>query len=304
MNVRPPAAGDLAELLALSRAADEAVWGDSDWTERDLREYLEEVDADSARDGWVVELDGRIAGWATFEARDSGLLIGDGYVHPELAGRGVGSRLIDLYESRAARTPGGVGLESAALLGDGAADALFRLRGFAPAGRFVRMLVEHDRAPEPPRWPDGIEARPFRLGEAEALHAAHQEAFAEERNFRPQAFGEWAEQRLDRDGFDPSLTWVAWADGEVAGFSLNDAERHGTWGWIGAIGVRPAWRRRGLGEALLRASFAEFWTRGERRVALSVDADNVTGATRLYERVGMDVLWQSIVYRKELNGGG
>ena len=49
-------------------------------------------------------------------------------------------------------------------------------------------------------------------------------------------------------------------------------------GWIGTLGVRPAWRRRGLGEALLRAAFAELFARGRRRVGLGVDTENVTGA--------------------------
>jgi ribosomal protein S18 acetylase RimI-like enzyme len=64
--------------------------------------------------------------------------------------------------------------------------------------------------------------------------------------------------------------------------------------------VRPRWRRLGLGEALLRESFREFHRRGERRVALAVDVENPTGATRLYERVGMRPLWEAVVYRKQL----
>ena len=59
------------------------------------------------------------------------------------------------------------------------------------------------------------------------------------------------------------------------------------------LGVRPAWRRRGLGEALLRSAFAELFTRGHRRVGLGVDTENVSGALRLYERVGMRPLLRS-----------
>jgi mycothiol synthase len=53
--------------------------------------------------------------------------------------------------------------------------------------------------------------------------------------------------------------------------------------------VRRAWRRRGLGEALLRHSFAAFRRKGFTRGTLGVDASSVTGATRLYERAGMRV---------------
>ena len=58
-------------------------------------------------------------------------------------------------------------------------------------------------------------------------------------------------------------------------------------GWVGILGVRSPWRRRGLGDALLRASFAALYERGLRRVGLGVDTENVTGALRLYERAGM-----------------
>ena len=57
---------------------------------------------------------------------------------------------------------------------------------------------------------------------------------------------------------------------------------------------------RGLGLALLRESFRRFRETGETVVALGVDADNPTGATRLYERAGMRVLWQADVWEKEL----
>ncbi|MCZ7589296.1 MAG: hypothetical protein M5U27_10690 [Gaiella sp.] len=38
-------------------------------------------------------------------------------------------------------------------------------------------------------------------------------------------------------------------------------------------------------------------------MALGVDVENPTGATRLYERAGMRVLWQADVWQKELGAG-
>jgi mycothiol synthase len=301
MRVRAPRSDDLEEVLVLCRAADEAVYGDSDWTEADLRRDWGDLDLE--RDAWLVEPDGRIAGYATFEDLQQGRLMGDGYVHPERQGRGVGARIVDLYEGRAAEIAEARTLESAALHGDGAAEALFVSKGFDPVRHFFRMVVGHDEDPVPPAWPDGIVGAPFDRDQAPAVHAALNESFAREWGYRPQPFDEWQRRRLDAEGFDPSLSWVAWDGGEIAGLSLNDWKRNGDWGWVASLGVRPAWRRRGLGEALLRASFGEFWRRGERTVALGVDAQNPTGATRLYERVGMRVLWQADVYRKELSRG-
>jgi ribosomal protein S18 acetylase RimI-like enzyme len=64
--------------------------------------------------------------------------------------------------------------------------------------------------------------------------------------------------------------------------------------------VRRPWRRRGLGEALLLRALGQFYERGERVVQLGVDAENPSGATRLYERVGMTVGFEAVIYAKDL----
>lgn len=61
-------------------------------------------------------------------------------------------------------------------------------------------------------------------------------------------------------------------------------------GWINTLGVGTRWRGRGLGESLLCGAFSDLHARGLRRVGLGVDAENATGALRLYERVGMGVV--------------
>ena len=47
-------------------------------------------------------------------------------------------------------------------------------------------------------------------------------------------------------------------------------------------------------------SFREFHRRGQRRVGLGVDSENTTGATKLYESVGMVVDSEQVVWEKEL----
>ena len=69
------------------------------------------------------------------------------------------------------------------------------------------------------------------------------------------------------------------------------------------VGVRRPWRGRGLGLALLRHAFGEFFRRGIGRVELSVDAESLTGAPRLYHRAGMRVLQTYILHEKELRPG-
>lgn len=65
---------------------------------------------------------------------------------------------------------------------------------------------------------------------------------------------------------------------------------------------RP-WLKRGIGRALLRHSFNEFYRRGKRKVGLGVDAQNLTGALRLYEGAGMHIDQAYDHYEKELRPG-
>jgi hypothetical protein len=55
--------------------------------------------------------------------------------------------------------------------------------------------------------------------------------------------------------------------------------------------------------ALLRHAFGAFYRRGQPKVGLGVDADSLTGATRLYERAGMRVSERIARFEKELRPG-
>jgi mycothiol synthase len=302
--VRPPTWDDLPEVLALIQAANVAVIGETEVTEDALRSEWRELDLE--RDAWVIELDGRIGAYATFDDRGGGRLIAEGFVQPELRGRGLGSMLIDVTEAHGrtciARYPADarVYLQNAALVGDKCTPNLYARLGYTPTRYQFRMLAELEAPPAVPVVP-GVEIRLFREpDEQRAVHAVLEDAFAFERDdFRRRSFEESAPRIFGREAFDPTLLWVALEGGAIVGANICGWKEWGDWGWVGTLGVLPTHRGRGIGEALLRTAFAEFWRRGERRIALGVAAES-EATTRLYERAGMRVLYTIVLYEKEL----
>jgi ribosomal protein S18 acetylase RimI-like enzyme len=132
----------------------------------------------------------------------------------------------------------------------------------------------------------------------------HQDAFQDHWGFEPQPYERWARWFLESERFDRSLNFVVLQRREIAGVCLCSRHWSGdpTYGWVGVLGIRPAWRRRGLGLALLLHAFAEFRRRGCERVGLGVDAGSTTGALELYERAGMRVERRNDTFEKFLSG--
>ncbi|MDX6512712.1 MAG: mycothiol synthase [Gaiellaceae bacterium] len=249
----------------------------------------------------VVAPDGSLAGVAEMSKRGDALVVVDGYVHPDHNARGVGTTLVELGEKRARELMGGRGcVHIPTLTSNEAATSLLERRGYRDARHFLRMVIDLDDDPPPePQWPEGLDARPFQEEHAAAFHAALEDAFADEWGHAHEPYEDWHARRVAVDGFDPTLWRAVWDGEEIAAVIVVDWQRFGM-GWVGSVGVRGRWRRRGLGENLLRWAIRELHSRGERRVGLGVDAENPTGAGRLYERVGMRVIWDAAVYEKEL----
>src|SRR5205807_894240 len=125
------------------------------------------------------------------------------------------------------------------------------------------------------------------------------EAFVDDWGFVAMPFDEWKRFRLDASDVDTSLWFLALGGDDVAGVIRCDAKKFGG-GFVGALGVRRPWRGRGIGMALLQHAFVEYHRRGMPRVSLGVDSENPSGATRPYERAGMRVVAEDVLFEKEL----
>ena len=293
-RVRPATAEDAPGINELVIAVDTAVQGWSDSTAVELVDWWRLTDL--AANSWVVEDDSLAAYGVVISHGESAET--DGFVHPAKTGLGLGSWLLRRGEERV-RELGYSAALTWCLAPDADARALFERSGYREVRRFYRMLVEHQAEPAEPEWPEGFQVTTFEPGDARAFHAALNEAFTEEWNFVPQSFEVWAERRINVPDFDPTMWFVVREGDEIAAVLRGDPER-GSAAWVGALGVRPRWRKRGLGLGLLRHAFAEFYRRGQPRVGLGVDAQNPTGATRLYERAGMHITYEAVAFKKEL----
>ncbi|MEW6239750.1 MAG: GNAT family N-acetyltransferase [Chloroflexota bacterium] len=262
------------------------------------------------RDAWVVAAaDGRVVGYEEFVNRHAhASLNGDGYVHPTYLGNGIGTAMLRALEARAREEVQLAAPDLRVYIRNGMAvtDTLGRRmhenEGYRAVRYSWRMEITLDGAPPAPNWPAGVELRPFVLSDHDrAVFEAHEEAFSDHWGHTPGTHETWQHRMTGRDDFDPSLWFIAWDGDRIAGYSLCRF-RMGI-GWVRTLGVRRPWRKQGLGLALLYHSFGEFHRRGMMTIGLGVDAQNPTGATRLYQKAGMHVANEYVIYEKELRPG-
>jgi mycothiol synthase len=295
-TVRPAGTADAPAVAELMNAHDGA--------------YLEEPDTIDGPEieGWWARIDleqdtrlcfdaaGRLAAAATVDDHRPEVLELNAFTHPAYTGHGLGTAMIAWLENEAAsrdRRP-----RTSTLAADRGAAELVDGLGYRAVRHFYRMAIDLDGPPPEPVWPAGFTVSTMRAGEERAVHAVVEETFAEHWGHAERTFEEWSASNVERPWWDPSLVYLVREGDEIAAVEIN-AHRFGD-GLVGVLGPRKAWRGRGLGRALLLKAFGDLHRRGERRVALAVDAGNETGATHLYESVGMRVVCQWDVYEKHL----
>jgi ribosomal protein S18 acetylase RimI-like enzyme len=228
----------------------------------------------------VAEADGAVAGFGDLYPR------GD-VVRVSATGSAAGA-LLDALEPRAARLGG---IARIVLHESDPQRRLLAARGYRAIRDSYDMGIELDGAQVAPAWPDGVTVRAARHEDRPAFYRVNEEAFADHWGYEPRTYEEWSHLYGEVRPFDPRLWLLAEADDEPVGIAVNaqGVEGDPETGWIHLIAVRRQWRGAGLGTALLRWSFGALASLGMRWAALSVDAENTTGAVALYERAGMRV---------------
>jgi mycothiol synthase len=288
------------------------------WTtlERTRSDFSDPVRKPEDHDVIVLDADGTPAAYLQLYVNDEPYEAAFAmvYTDPRWWGRGISTFLLGLGEERAraniGRAPPGsrVVFQVARFTTVTAAAALFESMGFSCVRTFWTMGIDLGDAAPPP---DGLEGITFRSMEpatdTPGVYDALAEAFADHWGHVFPSFERWRYAAIEAEGagFDPGLWFVALEGDRVIGAVESRARtaRDAGTAEVSALGVRRAYRRRGVGTALLLTAFREFQRRGITRAELGVDAESPTGATRLYERAGMEVAYSWEFWEKELRPG-
>jgi mycothiol synthase len=271
---------------------------------------------DIARDALVAELDGRVvAEVETHVVVRDGIAVHEfqGFVHPDVRGRGIGTALLRWVERRArevaAERPG-AGNESNELgtwvdsnVEDGL--ALLEREGYRPI-RYGFQMVRPLALPIPDApLPAGLEIRPVVEADHRRIWEADTEAFRDHWGAAERTEDDYR-RWFSMPNLDTSLWRVAWDGDEVAGsvwtliWPEENVKLGLSRGWLEHISVRRPWRKRGVATALIAETLRMFRDLGLLEGALGVDSENPTGALQLYESLGFRRHRTGVSLRKPL----
>ncbi len=312
-GVRRPSLDDVPEILALAHASDIASVGEPDFTVDDVRDALTGPNTDPERDCWVaLDEAGAIVGWAYPGNADRGARdFLEVYVWPE---RGVPAQrpLLDLLLRRAAERAVEFGhrayeVRAGAIPSEEPWIAALTGAGFAFVKQHARMTMSlAGVAPVAPAPAAGVTVRPVHPSddaEMSRFHATVQEAFRDT-DHHATDYATWRAQIAAESSVSYDEWFVAFADGEWAGvLQSSDSSAADGEGWVRSLAVLATYRKKGVGEALLRRAFATYAAKGRSRAGLGVDMANPTRAARLYHRVGMQPKYQADIYQRTLLTG-
>lgn len=279
LTARGATLDDVDAVLAVIVAAEQLEHGGPLTTRSDVAGDWARPSMDLSTDVVLVEEAGDVVAYAE-QFRGRAFV----HVHPDACGRGIGTALAAWTEDHA-RAAGLAQVGQTLVTTAPASLALLEERGYVRRWESWILKKDLDAEVVPPTLPVDVTLRTARPEDDRALYEVVDTAFGDwDDRDTSMAFEDWRASYLERAA-DPELVLVLEAEGQLVGAALCQVEDGE--GWVDQLAVARPYRGRGLGGALLRASFARFRDRGIDVAALTTDTR--TGARTLYEHVGMTV---------------
>jgi mycothiol synthase len=309
VHIRPMALADIPAVVRLINAADAVDQADEGTSEAEFRHWVDQSGGPGNR---VVALDaaGEIAGYGDVyhQPGDEGAW-GWVVVHPAWRRHGIGMALAAQVLDRARRL-GVAWIDYATDVRLQEANAWLARLGYEPVRTYMRLRLPPQVAVPAPVYPAGFQPHTFRRNDLTAVRAILAAPFADHRNPQATAAGsEKAAEDLGQPWFDPRGLFVVETDeGQMAGLcwaynNYDENRRRGeAVGWINDLEVARAYRRQGLGRALLLDGI--HWLRGQGMHVLDLWVDSSNREARdLYAALGFQVDKSVVDYRHFLRVG-
>jgi ribosomal protein S18 acetylase RimI-like enzyme len=280
-----------------------------------LRETLTKAVGAEQQDRWLVaQIGERVIGYSRIrdwlEADGTRVYLTLGWVLPEWRGKGIGTAMLHWAEERirrlAAADHPGEKAEFAGNASSAEADstALLLQEGYRAAYTVLEMDLPASALIADVALPPGIETRPV-LSEhllpiAECVDEAFRNEYEGGRYNDPSDPAAYAAELADPK-LGSALWQVAWEGDQIVGVVLARVVENGQ-ADIFEVGVRPAWRRRGIARGLLLRALQALRTQGVQVIRLFTNENFRTRAMDLYQSSGFRIVKRFPRYRKPLNG--
>jgi mycothiol synthase len=307
LETRPYRTGDAPALTVLYNAIERHGGGHPGNTDDETEAIVNSIVADPETDSRLVfSPDGELvaAGVVAVPPPGGFRIDAHGGVSPQWRGRGLGREILgwQIERSReihrAAGSPDGWVFETNTLIADDPAVRLFERFGAEPSRYYFEMVAPAKDDPRP--IPGGLRVQTYEPRFERALFDAHTEAFSDHWGYQKRTFEQWTGFTVRSESFRPDLSRLAFDGDELAAYVLSYDDADPDRVYVGHVGTRRAWRRRGLAGALLSEVLTGSAALGKGHAYLWVDADSPTGAVGVYEGAGFTTATRSVEYRLNL----
>jgi len=227
-----------------------------------------------------------------------------GVVRPDHYQQGIGTSLLDWMERRVCRaheTDDSLRfMRMSCDPNNQARVRLFKQHGFTPVRYSFKMEKTLSSSIDEPAIPSELSLLPWSDEWHETARKAFNQAFEGHWGLPTIDAEMWMSRFVGVPQFRTDLSWLVIHGSEVVGLCVNWVPPGNAYGWIEAIGVVPAWRSRGIADAMMARALNAFLDNGLTKVALDVDSGNLTGALQLYEKVGFAAVKREAIFTKPI----